>query len=274
MSLRDLMRYHRELFVCPVFWIARHLDLTGCRFERIKNNAADGSEEDTRRSSRDALLIEHPLEDCFTPTGRHLWFINTLLYRGSPFYEHRKGTPFFFKNTRIHQPQYTTFVRCDQTPEDILRGSPPVVSYFEYTSVIYDRETRFSLPLDPSGRPDSIKVRINQKLVAAITPKKWTQDPYICRLFVTNVLERKYVHLFEARISVELIAALKDPDRAAKYVAWPTIQHRRLPYKPYETFTERLVAALVAPVPGWSATVTESRTRGGIIPAKRKREEV
>jgi hypothetical protein len=35
--LAYLMRCHRDLFVNPLFWTSRHLDLVGCRFEPLKS---------------------------------------------------------------------------------------------------------------------------------------------------------------------------------------------------------------------------------------------
>jgi hypothetical protein len=39
-----------------------------------------------------------------------------------------------------------------------------------------------------------------------------------------------------------------DPEAATSYVPFPTIKYRKLPFKPYYTFAERLSTALVAPI--------------------------
>ncbi|KAJ5554997.1 hypothetical protein N7535_007439 [Penicillium sp. DV-2018c] len=41
------MRYHRELFVDPLCWTSRHLDLVGGRFKELKSTDSEYTEDNT-----------------------------------------------------------------------------------------------------------------------------------------------------------------------------------------------------------------------------------
>lgn len=57
---------------------------------------------------------------------------------------------------------------------------------------------------------------------------------------MTNALEREYIMLYEAKITTELLGALKNWMDATIPIQRPTIQQKRIPYKPYDTFDSRL----------------------------------
>ncbi|CAG8250053.1 unnamed protein product [Penicillium salamii] len=69
------------------------------------------------------------------------------------------------------------------------------------------------------------------------------------RLLVTNVLDREGILYYEAQITTELLNVLKNPKGATSPINWPTIRHKKITYKPYDTFPSRLVAELVTPSP-------------------------
>ena len=64
-------------------------------------------------------------------------------------------------------------------------------------------------------------------------------------MFVVNPLDKEYVHLYEARVSKELLGALREPSEEKRYVEWPVVVHRRVAYMPEESFMDRLVEELV-----------------------------
>jgi hypothetical protein len=66
------------------------------------------------------------------------------------------------------------------------------------------------------------------------------------RLLVTNLLDREYIFLYEAEITTELLNALRNPKDATSPVQC-TIRRKRIPYKPYDSFADRLFADLVTP---------------------------
>ncbi|KAH8434139.1 uncharacterized protein LDX57_011777 [Aspergillus melleus] len=171
----------------------------------------------------------------------------------------RIGSGFFFARTLVHQPSYTVFYRHGRLEDHICQGSPPLVGYLHYTHVNGGRNERFKACPDPSGRSNKIGARIGRKRLAQIKPKDWTEDPYfVClllalaqlqerklkssepltytsRLFVTNVLEREYVYLYDADITTELLKTLREPKAATTCIKWPTIRRRKLRFKPYDT---------------------------------------
>ncbi|KAJ5573726.1 uncharacterized protein N7459_008153 [Penicillium hispanicum] len=94
------------------------------------------------------------------------------------------------------------------------------------------------------SKPVSYIVRIS------LSRSAWPQ--LICfqsRLLVTHRISDQYIHLYEAEITAELLNALKDPNNATNPIEWPTIRWRKLPFEPFDTFDNRLVAELVAPSP-------------------------
>jgi len=66
---------------------------------------------------------------------------------------------------------------------------------------------------------------------------------------VTNALDKEHILFYEAQITTELLDALRDPKTATMPMEWPAIRRKKIPYKPYDTFADRLVAELVAPCP-------------------------
>ncbi|OOF98973.1 hypothetical protein ASPCADRAFT_127558, partial [Aspergillus carbonarius ITEM 5010] len=182
MSLRDLMRHHRELFVLPLFWTSHHLNLVGCRFETVDTpNTISTTDQHTQDDTKISPSSQRDL-----PLHRDsLWLINTIANSGNyPFDEYRTGPAFHFANTPIHRPDYIIFIRCNQTEAELQAGSPPIIGYFDYTSVKLRRQVRYQPWPDPSGRPNSIGERICERSLAAITPVEWTEDPYFVCLFV------------------------------------------------------------------------------------------
>ncbi|KAJ6188737.1 hypothetical protein N7519_003645 [Penicillium mononematosum] len=172
----------------------------------------------------------------------------------------------------------------------------PLVSYLHYTSVNGARRDKFEPCPGPRGTLNWIGQRILQKRLAQIEPKEWTEDPYfVCillalaqlqerevelpkpatytaRLLVTNVCDKEFIHLYEAEISAELLGALRSPETATKYTKWPTIRQRKLPYKPYNTFENRITAELEAPSILCSPEISGlSDELNGVIGCGRKR---
>ncbi|KAJ5804201.1 uncharacterized protein N7518_000504 [Penicillium psychrosexuale] len=110
--------------------------------------------------------------------------------------------------------------------------------------------------------------RIQLKRVAQITPKNWSEDPYllcvllslaqlqeyhrkewhppihISRLILTTKPDDKFFHVFEAHITFELLGMLDNPNTATKRIDWPTIKHKKVLFKPLESLAERLQAEI------------------------------
>lgn len=65
------------------------------------------------------------------------------------------------------------------------------------------------------------------------------------RLLVTNKTDLTFIHLFEAEITSSLLATIDNPTLSMKYVAWPIIKHRKIPFQPYSNFRERIIGYLL-----------------------------
>jgi hypothetical protein len=61
------------------------------------------------------------------------------------------------------------------------------------------------------------------------------------------MFEQEYIYLYSTEITAELLSALAKPKSATKSVQRPVIRRIKIPYKPYDTFSDRLSAELVAP---------------------------
>ena len=62
---------------------------------------------------------------------------------------------------------------------------------------------------------------------------------------MTNISDIEYVHVLEAEISFNLIEMLNDPNLTTDQGTWPTIRHKKVPFKPYQSFRRRLTAELL-----------------------------
>ena len=69
------------------------------------------------------------------------------------------------------------------------------------------------------------------------------------RLFLTSKREDKFFHIFEARITSELLGVLDNPSTATTHIDWPTIKHKRAPFHPVEGLKERLHAEIALDQP-------------------------
>lgn len=69
---------------------------------------------------------------------------------------------------------------------------------------------------------------------------------------------------YEAEVTAELLEVLNSPKTATTYRPWPTIRRKKISYKPYNTFADRLIAELVAPASSFSrqpSTISDSVTK-------------
>ncbi|KAJ5611941.1 hypothetical protein N7528_009046 [Penicillium herquei] len=201
----------------------------------------------------------------------HLTKILTL--KGGRFLHRKEPPEFYFHGRVVHRPKSYLFRRCGyKSPPPTHASLTSLVCYVHYTSINGTRRNRKYGPMyGPKGKENKISHKIWLKKVTQMTPKDWTRDPYFlshllalaqfdakdpstpkkdnytARLIVTNMIEREYIHLYEATIPSEVLNALQDPKNAPNPPEWPTIWKKDIPYKPYDTFADRLVAELVAP---------------------------
>ncbi|KAJ5917544.1 hypothetical protein N7466_011098 [Penicillium verhagenii] len=281
--LAYLMRYHRELFVDPLFWTSRHLDLVGCRFKPLESreNIRDigdtreaQNNDDTRQWAECDGLVPVPppppsaperLANSCAPLVKLSALTHILEYEGSPFEERcEKGPRFYFAGQAIHRPNSVVFGHRKQANQSLI-------GYFDYTSATYGREDKFQAKSHPTCGNNAPVGRLHQKRLAQIIPVNWEEDPYfVCillsiaqlqerspttkkqtthtsRLLVTKWPDCAFIYLYEAQFTSELLNAIENPQTATMHTNWPIITRKRIPFKPFDTFQQRLVAELLLP---------------------------
>lgn len=62
-------------------------------------------------------------------------------------------------------------------------------------------------------------------------------------------MDCEFIHLYEAQIPSELLRMLENPTIATRCTDGSTITQRKIPFKPFKTFNERILAELLAPDP-------------------------
>ncbi|OQE07915.1 hypothetical protein PENVUL_c011G02478 [Penicillium vulpinum] len=194
---RDLVDHHRDLFVDPLLWTYRHLDLVGCRFEDVDTTITESTQDDCRTDDdqRPSQKLPSNTEQLATnpfPTVKYRCLVNLLVGEGRAFAKIRKGTHFFFADQPVHRPHYTVFYRQDQPDEHVRKSSPPLVGYLHYTNVNGDRRRKFEPCPGPNGSLNFIGARILKIRLAQIAPKEWTKDPYfVCILLALAQLQER-----------------------------------------------------------------------------------
>ncbi|KAJ5105280.1 hypothetical protein NUU61_002627, partial [Penicillium alfredii] len=169
----------------------------------------------------------------------------------------------------VHRPDYTVFYRSDQPNQSACQDPLPVVGFLNYTNVSGPRWHKFQ-PRPHRGRGDNSAVlRISKKKLARVTPNEWKEDPYfVCvllslaqlqerlikqstptshltRLIVASPIDREFIHIYEAQITSSFLGMLDNPMKATIQTKFPTIRRREIPFRPFETFQNRIWTALL-----------------------------
>ncbi|KAJ5282355.1 hypothetical protein N7505_000335 [Penicillium chrysogenum] len=250
-SLAELMNHHRDLLVQPICWTSRHLEMLGCRFEHFDH-------------------VPTPTDDINPDanTWRPIYNDNELEKRPDLFYEESFAEGHFslcpHVQFRIHRPQYSVFYRSRKRSQPADKAPRPIIGYMHYRGVEKYRQEMFPFSDPPEGYCNRPGGQIQLKRVAQITPKNWSEDPYllcvllslaqlqeyhrkewhppihVSRLFLTHEPGEEFFHIFEAHITSELLEMLDNPTTATKHIDWPIIRHRRVPYYPLEDLRERI----------------------------------
>ncbi|KAF4767353.1 hypothetical protein HAV15_009611 [Penicillium sp. str.  len=212
------------------------------------------------------LKLGH-LPRVFRSKGKLNALTNILLSRGSHLDKRSKGPSFVFAGHPVHRPHYTVFYRCDQPDRSVCQEQLPVIGYLNYTDVSGIRWHKCQ-PRHHGGGDDSAISRLGKKKFDQVTPKEWTEDPYfVCvllslaqfqqrrlksprpkihlsRLLIASPMDRHFIHLYEARITCDLLRMLDNPAAATVQANFPTIERTQIPFRPFETFQERILAQL------------------------------
>ena len=82
---RVLMRHHRDLFVNPLFWTSRHLDLVGCRFEDIDTAAVETTPDDSGTDTDKSLSDVESLATNLFLNVKYRCLVSILVGEGRAF---------------------------------------------------------------------------------------------------------------------------------------------------------------------------------------------
>ncbi|KAM4064392.1 hypothetical protein HRG_012715 [Hirsutella rhossiliensis] len=285
-SLNELVRHHGALCVNPLLWTSPLLDLLGCRFE--VNNAwetVDRPSPDDEASFLEYKQILHTLsyteQDSYrlstmrAPLSKRCSVGRILVCEGGAFNRCCDQSEFFFANRFIHRSDCDVFSPDERPYKHISRIPRLLVGYFHYTYVEGARRRLLRPPRRPGGGPNFVGQSIFRKKLSKVTPKEWVQDPYlVCvllslaqrqaralvspkptayasRLLVTTIEKPdcEFIYLYEAEFTCTLLEMLDKPTFATERVTWPTIKLKRISFKPYKDFQQRIIAELLAPIP-------------------------
>ncbi|KAJ5797607.1 uncharacterized protein N7503_006903 [Penicillium pulvis] len=157
------------------------------------------------------------------------------------------------------------FCRRMQTAQSPSQDFRPLVGYIDYMQINSSRRKRLTPhPHPDKDRTNDVCQRISDIRVARATPQEWTEDPYLlcilisiaqfqkitkegsqpasqkARLLVTNGQDKEFIHLYEGHFTTEFLKMLDEPMAARAPTNAPTINRRKIPYRPFETFVERI----------------------------------
>ncbi|KAF3405666.1 hypothetical protein F1880_010337 [Penicillium rolfsii] len=268
-SLAELIRHHREL-VDPLFWTSRHLEMMGCRFKHADNvSLVEHHQQPSEGLPNEGESEALSLAKSFSLQGKLNALANILLSEGSILDKRRKGPSFIFAGRPVHRPHYTVFYRSDQPNRPICQEPLPVIGYLNYTNVSGLRWDKFQPQQHHRGGDNSAVRPISRKKLARVTPEEWKEDPYfVCvllslaqlqerllgpemrtshlsRLLVASPMDREFIHLYDAEITSDFLAMLDTPTTSTIKTNFPTIEHRQIPFRPFETFQRRIWSALL-----------------------------
>ncbi|PLB54009.1 hypothetical protein P170DRAFT_482254 [Aspergillus steynii IBT 23096] len=260
-SFAEIMRHHGELMVNPLLWTSRHLEIMGARFQHLENASQVEQPRDDERPSEGLADREYFARVvAWSLDRREKYFPHVA----NIVREHSKGPEFMFAGRPVHRPVYTVFRRRDQPDRPVSQESLALIGYVNYTNVSGPRWHKCY----PRPRKDGRDNSPVQKKLDRVTPEERTEDPYfICillsltqlqerllesqkrenhlsRLLVAFPFDPEYIHIYEARITSDFLRALETPTTAMKEAKFPTIEHRKIPFRPYKTFQERILVEL------------------------------
>ncbi|KAH7259167.1 uncharacterized protein BKA55DRAFT_661889 [Fusarium redolens] len=229
----------------PLLWTSQHLDLLAIRFHHVNSrfHAAPLSGITLRDLDEEEVFYE-----VRGLANRPYWTSGTDSY-----YFVRDNICFYFAKRGVHKTSCT----------------PPVIGYMCYMTVARERERLLTPPPHPNlGYNWTVKQKYDRRL-GQTTPDSWFEDPYlVClllslaqaqrckdksgkpaifpvRLFVTKDKDKTFAHVFHADINGHMLDALDEPTLDLNGVEWPTITHSQIPFEPYLTFPDRIMAELL-----------------------------
>ncbi|CAI7603781.1 unnamed protein product [Penicillium glandicola] len=215
-SLAELMSHHRDFLVEPICWTSRHLEILGCRFEHLDHVPADDIEPNANTSQPidDGKKLEKrrgvtPTHEEIFATARYIMSReDSFEFLVFPLLNRKCERPhFFFANKRIHRPQYNVFYRSRKRNQRASQAPRPMIGYLDYRDVEDYRQKMFPARCPPDGLTNRPGGRIRLKRIAQITPKNWSEDPYLLCVLLSLAQLQEY-HRKESHPPIHIVSAL------------------------------------------------------------------
>ncbi|KAI8710777.1 hypothetical protein NCS52_01537500 [Fusarium sp. LHS14.1] len=208
-SINNLIQAHprEKLFLNPLLWTPRHLQLLDCYFTDVNNDAIGAIRFHVTPPTSPGLSdsIEHDGNDPDAPhvqehsvepievrqlaksTHRHLkrYALATLLqYTGSAFTESADHLDFYYAGRSAHRIQCLLFSQlCESSSYG--DSSLPQLAYVDYADIDVSRHNVLKPRQPPDGHSNGPVQRIFHKQLAKILPKDWSQDPYLALILIS-----------------------------------------------------------------------------------------
>ncbi|KAK2006253.1 hypothetical protein LZ32DRAFT_623080 [Colletotrichum eremochloae] len=255
-SIRSIMRLHprERLFVRPLHWTPRHVDLLSCSFTHTPRS------DDESRLSPPSSPPNHNLN----PSSSSSSSSETT------------------KSTNDGQPQQSS---VDKYMEILARGRFPsskagalgdLMSNGPTTLKQLNREASLEYICNPPrSYPSNPTLRIYDKMLAQITPSNPLEDPYILAVLiaiaqsqqrryaqarllpatqsfqvyvvVTDAKEKSHLVVYTADVPVVFLDRLATPHERPRDACHLVVRSVDIPFEPYSSFPERLTHVVTPP---------------------------
>ncbi|KAK1991694.1 hypothetical protein LX36DRAFT_753436 [Colletotrichum falcatum] len=242
-SVRSLIRLHprERLFVTPLHWTPRHVDLLSCTF--IHSTSSDASWRLSPPSS--------PLDDCNLshdadidgpspnpstrpqieshiktlaggkpPVAKAVALGHVLLSNGPASYKRTTDQLIFrFQGHRIRMPTEATFSCSQPTLSSVTL---PTLAYLDRDTIHRRRERSLEYICNPpSGRSSHSTWRLYKKRLEQITPPNSLQDPYILAMLIALAQsQRRQAPLTSATQSFQVYVVVTDAKEKSHLVVY------------------------------------------------------
>ncbi|KIL83923.1 hypothetical protein FAVG1_12828 [Fusarium avenaceum] len=263
-SLHTLSITNGRFAVHPLLWTSQHLRLLDVSFREV--DALDTTRLHVDRSK------------CRAETAKRMSFGNKypfrvstiLVRRGSPLEAVKEQYGFHYNGRLVCNLHGKAF----RIVKDMVMQKPePIVGYYRYDADL-QREKKFRPAYAPRGQHNDPGERLREHMIRKTTPDYWYHDPYlVCHLLsladlqfrgwheakgnsqlpaiipacllVIHDSEPTHAYVFKADISSKVLQCLDSPTRSMKDAEFPIVSYTKVPFKPYATFSERIVLEIV-----------------------------
>ncbi|KAF4456623.1 hypothetical protein F53441_1281 [Fusarium austroafricanum] len=247
----------------PLFWTTQHLELLHCNFQQVDRDV-ETLHSGINHHGNDLTRDAETLATTVLPTMKSISAQHLLCPQGSPLKRINGVPPFIYANRQVHLPECDVYLVNNKN-----RQTPLIVGFYHYNNVTKARKRTLSAPGHPGQGYNGPGTRICLRKLRQVTPPLWSEDPYlICvllslaqlqwraslsrqpisilvRLLVTNMMDTTHAHVYEADFPSNVLQSLMTPTIYMGNITWPTIKHIEVPFKPYLSFSQRIIKCLV-----------------------------